>query len=67
MDIPVHRDWLLNERHYGALQGLHKAEAAKKNGAEIVQRPALSGNLAGFCGKSMAKTDKDPGRDLQKS
>ena len=24
--IPVHRDWRLNERHYGALQGLDKAE-----------------------------------------
>ena len=23
--IPVHRDWRLNERHYGALQGLDKA------------------------------------------
>ncbi len=28
--IPVHRDWRLNERHYGALQGLDKAETAEK-------------------------------------
>jgi 2,3-bisphosphoglycerate-dependent phosphoglycerate mutase len=28
--IPVHRSWRLNERHYGALQGLNKAETAEK-------------------------------------
>ncbi len=30
--IPVVRDWRLNERHYGALQGLDKAETAAKHG-----------------------------------
>lgn len=30
--IPVHRDWRLNERHYGALQGLDKAETLAKYG-----------------------------------
>lgn len=30
--VPVHRDWRLNERHYGALQGLNKAETAAKFG-----------------------------------
>lgn len=30
--IPVVRDWHLNERHYGALQGLNKAETAAKHG-----------------------------------
>lgn len=30
MWIPVHRSWRLNERHYGALQGLNKAETAAK-------------------------------------
>jgi len=34
--IPVIRDWRLNERHYGALQGLNKAETAKKYGEEQV-------------------------------
>ena len=34
--IPVIKDWHLNERHYGALQGLNKAETAKKYGAEQV-------------------------------
>jgi len=32
MWIPVHKSWMLNERHYGALQGLNKAETAKKYG-----------------------------------
>ncbi len=32
MWIPVQRDWRLNERHYGALQGLNKAETARKYG-----------------------------------
>jgi 2,3-bisphosphoglycerate-dependent phosphoglycerate mutase len=37
MWIPVERDWRLNERHYGALQGLNKAETAAKYGAEQVK------------------------------
>ncbi|HEX4963520.1 MAG TPA: 2,3-diphosphoglycerate-dependent phosphoglycerate mutase [Thermoanaerobaculia bacterium] len=32
MWIPVHRSWRLNERHYGALQGLDKAETAARYG-----------------------------------
>ena len=36
MWIPVIRDWRLNERHYGALQGLNKAETAAKYGDEQV-------------------------------
>ncbi len=32
MWLPVHRSWRLNERHYGALQGLNKAETAAKHG-----------------------------------
>lgn len=34
--IPVHKEWRLNERHYGALQGLNKAETAGKFGEEQV-------------------------------
>ena len=34
--IPVHREWRLNERHYGSLQGLNKAETAKKYGDDQV-------------------------------
>ena len=36
MWIPVIRDWRLNERHYGALQGLNKAETAAEHGEEQV-------------------------------
>lgn len=36
MWIPVHRDWRLNERHYGALQGANKKEKAKEVGEEQV-------------------------------
>ncbi|MBC1499291.1 2,3-diphosphoglycerate-dependent phosphoglycerate mutase [Listeria weihenstephanensis] len=35
--IPVYKSWRLNERHYGALQGLNKEETAKKYGADQVQ------------------------------
>ncbi|HBI57969.1 MAG: 2,3-diphosphoglycerate-dependent phosphoglycerate mutase [Duncaniella sp.] len=34
--LPVVKDWHLNERHYGALQGLNKAETAQKYGDEQV-------------------------------
>lgn len=36
MYTPIHHDWRLNERHYGALQGLDKAETAAKYGDEQV-------------------------------
>jgi len=36
MWIPVHNSWRLNERHYGGLQGLNKAETAAKHGEEQV-------------------------------
>jgi 2,3-bisphosphoglycerate-dependent phosphoglycerate mutase len=36
MWIPVHKSWLLNERHYGSLQGLNKAEMAAQHGEEQV-------------------------------
>lgn len=37
MWLPVIRHWRLNERHYGGLQGLNKAETAEKHGAEQVK------------------------------
>ena len=37
MWIPVIRTWQLNERHYGALQGLDKTETAEKHSAEQVK------------------------------
>jgi 2,3-bisphosphoglycerate-dependent phosphoglycerate mutase len=63
MWIPVHRSWRLNERHYGALQGLNKAETAAKYGEQQVlvwrrsydtQPPALEPADARY-----------PGRDLR--
>jgi len=38
MWIPVYKSWKLNERHYGALQGLNKTETAEKYGDEQVLR-----------------------------
>ena len=35
--LPTYRSWRLNERHYGALQGLNKAETAAKHGDEQVK------------------------------
>ena len=35
--LPVHTDWRLNERHYGGLQGLNKAETAARHGDEQVK------------------------------
>ena len=60
MWIPVHRSWRLNERHYGALQGLNKAETAAKFGegqVKIWRRsydippPALEASDARYPGK----------------
>jgi 2,3-bisphosphoglycerate-dependent phosphoglycerate mutase len=57
--IPVHRDWRLNERHYGALQGLNKAETAERHGMDQVmlwrrsydiRPPALTSDDARFPG-----------------
>ncbi|MCU0897296.1 MAG: 2,3-diphosphoglycerate-dependent phosphoglycerate mutase [Burkholderiales bacterium] len=37
MWLPIHNSWRLNERHYGALQGLNKAETAAKFGEDQVK------------------------------
>jgi 2,3-bisphosphoglycerate-dependent phosphoglycerate mutase len=37
MWIPVERSWRLNERHYGALQGLNKAQTVERHGEEQVK------------------------------
>jgi 2,3-bisphosphoglycerate-dependent phosphoglycerate mutase len=59
MWIPVYRTWRLNERHYGALQGLNKAETAAEYGEEQVfiwrrsydvQPPALKNTDARYPG-----------------
>lgn len=40
-DIPVIKSWRLNERHYGGLTGLNKAETAAKYGDEQVRNSTL--------------------------
>ena len=61
MWIPVYRSWRLNERHYGALQGLNKSEMVEKHGAEQVHLWRRSYDLRP---PELTKGDKMyPGRD----
>ncbi len=64
--IPVNKTWHLNERHYGALQGLNKAETAEKYGIEQVKLwrrgfetppPKLDINDARYPGKELKYKD----------
>lgn len=52
MYLPIHNNWRLNERHYGALQGLNKAETAAQYGDEQVliwrRAYAIAPNPLGF-------------------
>jgi 2,3-bisphosphoglycerate-dependent phosphoglycerate mutase len=66
MWIPVYRSWRLNERHYGALQGLNKAETAEQYGeAQVklwrrsydVRPPALSKDDERYPGKDRRYAD----------
>jgi 2,3-bisphosphoglycerate-dependent phosphoglycerate mutase len=70
MWIPVHYSWRLNERHYGALQGLNKAEMVEKHGVEQVQiwrrsydirPPALTPDDPRYNGKDLRYADLKPG------
>jgi 2,3-bisphosphoglycerate-dependent phosphoglycerate mutase len=64
MWIPVHRNWRLNERHYGALQGLNKAETAAKYGEQQVKIWRRSYDIPP---PPLEKTDERfPGNDPQK-
>ena len=61
MWIPVYNSWRLNERHYGALQGLNKSETALKYGEEQVLIWRRSYDIAPM---ALEKTDKRyPGFD----
>jgi 2,3-bisphosphoglycerate-dependent phosphoglycerate mutase len=61
MWIPVYRSWRLNERHYGALQGLNKAEMSAKVGEEQVHIWRRSYDVRP---PALDKTDKRyPGND----
>lgn len=56
--IPVYMAWELNERMYGRLQGLNKAETAKEYGAEQVQIWRRSFDVAPPEGESLSMTAK---------
>lgn len=67
--LPVHKSWRLNERHYGALQGLNKAETAQKFGEDQVliwrrsydiPPPALERSDERFPGHDRRYADLDP-------
>jgi len=61
MWIPVYKDWRLNERHYGALQGLNKAQTAQKYGDEQVKLWRRSFDVRPPC---LAEDDpRYPGRE----
>lgn len=57
-DITIYRDASLNERRYGALQGLNKAETAEKYGAEQVHLWRRSFNVSPPDGESLEDTQK---------
>ena len=57
MWLPVVHSWRLNERHYGALQGLNKAETAAKFGEEQVLEMAPR-----LCGRAAPVPPSDPRR-----
>jgi 2,3-bisphosphoglycerate-dependent phosphoglycerate mutase len=54
--VPTRYDWRLNERHYGALQGLNKTETAEKHGAEQVHVWRRSYDVAPPEGESLEMT-----------
>lgn len=67
--VPVIRSWRLNERHYGGLQGLNKAETAAKHGEEQVKiwrrsydvpPPPLSSDSPMFSAKDPKYSNLDP-------
>ena len=55
-DIPIHRDKALNERHYGDLQGLNKADTAKKYGDAQVKLWRRSFDIPPANGESLKDT-----------
>lgn len=69
MWLPVHHSWRLNERHYGALQGLNKAEMAARYGEQQVhiwrrsydiQPPALERTSPMFPGNDARYKEMNP-------
>ncbi len=75
MWIPVHQSWRLNERHYGALQGLNKVETAREYGDQQVLEwrrsydtppPALDSSDERFPGSDPRYADLDS-RDIPRT
>jgi len=69
MWTPIHHSWRLNERHYGALQGLNKADTAAKYGegqvkiwrrSYDIQPPALTADDSRSPGHDLRYKDLDP-------
>ena len=69
LHVPVEKSWRLNERHYGALTGLNKAETAEKHGDEQVKiwrrsfdvpPPAVDTDNQYFPGKDVRYAGIDP-------
>jgi 2,3-bisphosphoglycerate-dependent phosphoglycerate mutase len=54
-DLPVHRDWRLNERHYGAMQGMSRQQAAREFGLR-----QYAGWQSGFALRPPAVSEDDP-------
>ena len=61
--IPEDKDWRLNERHYGALQGLNKAETAAKFGEAQVQD--LAAQLRHAAARARGGDPRDAARDAR--
>jgi 2,3-bisphosphoglycerate-dependent phosphoglycerate mutase len=71
MWIPITHNWRLNERHYGALQGLNKAETARKHGEAQVKiwrrsydipPPPLTPDDPRHCGRDQRYANVPPGQ-----
>ncbi len=63
LNVPIIKNWRLNERHYGALQGLNKSETAEKYGDEQVKLWRRSYDV---CPPKLTKDDERyPGNDLK--
>lgn len=61
--IPVHKDWRLNERHYGTLQGLNKADTVKEYGEQQVKIWRRSFDIPPP--PLTEKDDRYPGKDIR--
>jgi 2,3-bisphosphoglycerate-dependent phosphoglycerate mutase len=62
MYLPIRTDWRLNERHYGALQGLNKKETAEQHGAEqvLAWRRGYSVRPPALAADDASRPDADP-------